>query len=219
MKRIIILLLSILLCLTACGKPDGEDGSAASDEAKTESVQGADSSQDTDSSQGADSSQDADPAQNTDSDEASEASDPGSSAQTSKYELSIPDDFSEMDIKGMEFYYVNEDGSSISLNVQSKDTDFDSVTADELRQALAASISQTYDEETDITDLYFTANTISGYPAYQYAISYTLQNTAVRQLIVGIDADQTYTFTFTDLSGSWMSTFETSAGTIRLTIR
>lgn len=208
MKKNLLLFLLTIVCLTACGK--SEEGKNSS----SETPSGENASQASDSPQSPeDASEEASSPQDAPSDA---SSDTASADNVNKYELSIPDDFSAMDISGMEFYYVNEDGSSISMNVQSKDADFGSLTADELRQALSAAISETYDEEVTITDRYFTANPVNGYPAYQYSFSYTLQETEVNQLIVGIDGDQTYTFTFTDLSGSWMSTFEVSAGSIRL---
>lgn len=217
MKKIMILFLLTVLCLTACGKSE-KDG--ASTEAGTSAETKEDSSSEASSQEESQESPSSQSPENTTSEASSSESaseDADTSANVKKYELSIPDDFASMDIKGMEFYYVNEDGSSISLNVQPKDTDFDAITADALRQALSAAIAQTYDEEVMISDNYFTTNTVSGYPAYQYSFSYTLQETSVSQLVIGIDGDQTYTFTFTDLSGAWMNTFETSAGTIRLT--
>lgn len=133
------------------------------------------------------------------------------------YELSIPDDFTETEVENTQFCYIGEDGSNINMNVQNKDPNFSAVTAALLNQSLTEAISQAYGEEVTITDHYFTTNTISGYPAYQYCLSYELQGTRISQLIVGIDADQTYTFTYTDMSGDWMDVFEKSAKTIRLT--
>ena len=135
-------------------------------------------------------------------------------ADATTYRLSIPKDFSEIEIDGMEFYYAAEDGSSVSLNLQPKDDAFSQVSAKELRTALSDAFLQTYEEEVVITDHYFTTNSISGYPAYQYAISYELQGDEVTQIMIGIDADQTYTFTYTDLAGTWLDIFEDSIKTI-----
>ena len=103
------------------------------------------------------------------------------------------------------------------MNVQPKDTGFNTVTADLLREALENALSQSYKVDVKITDNYFTTETISGYPAYQYSITYKLQDTAISQLIIGVDGDQTYTFTYTDLSGTRMEDFEKSAKGIILT--
>lgn len=133
------------------------------------------------------------------------------------YQLSIPKDFTEIEIEGMEFYYAVEDGSSISLNLQPKDTAFSQVSAEQLSAALCDAFLQTYEEEVVITDNYFTKEFISGYPAYQYSISYELLDDVVTQIIIGIDADQTYTFTYTDLAGTWLDIFENSIKTITFT--
>ncbi len=145
------------------------------------------------------------------SEESSQASE---DADAITYRLSIPKDFSEIKIDGMEFYYAAEDGSSVSLNLQPKDAAFNQVSAEELSAALSDAFLQTYEEEVVITDHYFTTNSISGYPAYQYAISYELQGDEVTQIMIGIDADQTYTFTYTDLAGIWNDIFEDSIKTI-----
>mgnify|MGYP006317262837 CR=1 FL=1 len=189
MKKTLTIMLLAALCLTACGSINTDTDQETS-QTTTDSA--------TESS-------------------ATAASSEGSSTAAPGYELSIPDEFSQLEIEGMEFYYAAEDGSSVSLNLQPKDPDFSQVSAELLETSLASAFSQTYGENIDITDNYFTTKNISGYPAYQYCISYELQGTGVTQIIIGIDADQTYTFTYTDLTGSWTDSFETSAGTITLT--
>ncbi len=143
-----------------------------------------------------------------------ESSNSPEDADAITYQLSIPKDFSEMKIDGMEFYYAAEDGSSVSLNLQPKDAAFSQVSAKQLSTALSDAFLQTYEEEVVITDHYFTTSPVSGYPAYQYSISYELQGNEVTQIIIGIDADQTYTFTYTDLAGTWLDIFEDSIKTI-----
>ncbi len=132
------------------------------------------------------------------------------------YQLSIPKDFSKLDIEDLEFYYAAQDGSSISLGLQPKDPDFSQITAKQLDAALADALLQTYKEDIVITDNYFTRDPVSGYPAYQYSISYQLPKSEVTQIIIGIDADQTYTFTYTDLTGTWIHVFEDSIQSITL---
>lgn len=200
MKKSLLLTLItifILTILTACGSSDDKESSSQSSESRT-AAQESDSSPESAASTTAETSS-------------------GSSSAASNYTISIPDDFSSIEAEGMEFYYVGEDGSSVSLNVQPKDTAFDTVTADLLRTALEAALSQSYKVDVTITDNYFTTGTVSGYPAYQYSLSYELQGTAISQLIIGVDADRTYTFTYTDLSGTWMEAFEKSAKGIILT--
>ena len=145
------------------------------------------------------------------SEESSQASE---SADVTTYRLSIPKDFSEIEIDGMEFYYAAEDGSSVSLNLQPKDAAFSQVSAEQLSAVLSDAFLETYEEEVMITNHYFTKKAICNYPAYQYAISYELQGNEVMQIMIGIDADQTYTFTYTDLAGTWIDIFEDSIKTI-----
>lgn len=135
------------------------------------------------------------------------------------YDFSIPEDFTEMELEGFACYYSAEDGSCINLNIQPKDPSFDEVSAELLRDSLVSVLSQTYNTEVSITDQYFTRQPVCGYPAYQYAFSYELQDRTYRQLVVGIDADNCYTFTYIDQSGDWMDLFIESAGTIVLNIK
>ena len=186
MKKNLLIILLAILFLTACsGKDTQNDATGYSESSVEASVESS-----------------------TKSSAASET------AGATSYQLSIPKDFSELEIDGMEFYYAAEDGSSISLNLQPKDSAFSQVSAQQLSAALSDAFLQTYEEEVAITDNYFATEAISGFPAYQYSISYELQGTAVTQMIVGIDADQTYTFTYTDLAGTWIDIFEDSIKTI-----
>ena len=130
------------------------------------------------------------------------------------FQMSLPKDFAELEIEGLEFYYAAKDGSSVSLNLQPKDASFSQVTAGQLNAALSEAFLSAYETEVAITDNYFTINPISGYPAYQYSISYQLADKTVTQVIIGIDADQTYTFTYTDLTGDWKDIFEGSIKSI-----
>lgn len=193
-KKLLVTILTIfcLSGLTACGNSADKETASQASASPTAARESAES-------------------QESDAGTASGNTSEASAASTSNYELSIPDDFSAIEVEGMEFYYVGEDGSSVSLNVQPKDADFSNVTADLLREALENALSQSYKVDVTITDNYFTTETVSGYPAYQYSLSYELEETAITQLIIGVDADQTYTFTYTDLSGTWMEGFEKSA--------
>ncbi len=132
------------------------------------------------------------------------------------YEFPLPDGFEEMELEGYECYYSASDGSCVNLNIQPADEAFLQVTADRLRQVLAQALSQAYGEDVVITDDSFTVTPISGRASYQYAFSYELQGRAVRQLVVGVNADQCYTFTYTDMSGDWIEQFRESAKAIRL---
>lgn len=190
MKKITMTLLLTILCFTACGKADDDTSAADTSSAVSE-------------------------ASTATSDAA--ASDADTADTSADYQLSIPDDFTAVEIDGLAFCYVHEDNSSISMNVQDKDSAFSAITAEALNEALVKTFSSTYDLDITITDLYFTTEAVSGFPGYQYCFSYELEGNTITQLVIGVDAAQTYTFTYTDMSGDWIQTFEASAQTIKIT--
>lgn len=136
------------------------------------------------------------------------------------YEVYVPDDFFPVEAEGFEFYYLAEDGSSVSMNIQEKtpadEGPISPQLADVLRVTLELSYWTTYGMAVEIQDRYFTTDSVCGMNAYQYAISYDLGDAHLEQLLVGIVADRVYTFTYTDAAGYWMSDFEDSASTIQL---
>ena len=134
------------------------------------------------------------------------------------YTLTIPDDFTSMDVESMECFYEAKDGSYINMNVQDKDPTFGELTADSLNSALSQAFSKVYNKEITLTNLSFSTATVSGYPSYTYKFSYEAQDTVITDLLIGIDADQTYTFTFCDMTGEWMALFEESASSLSLTL-
>ncbi|MCI8514173.1 MAG: hypothetical protein HFI93_06025 [Lachnospiraceae bacterium] len=135
------------------------------------------------------------------------------------FSLDIPEGMQELEPEeGFEFTCIAEDGSNINMNVQDKDPSFSMVTADLLNQALTAMMKQAYDTDITIEDKYFKTENVSGFPAYQYRFSYEMEGVVLEHLTVGIDADKTYTFTYTDFSGTgaWMDAFEANVKSIRL---
>ena len=196
MRKCMIMAFIVLLCFTGCSKADNTKQS--SEIPSSAEVQ--------ESSQAVEES----------SAVTSQSSDTDQTGIT--YQMSIPEGYTELEMEGIEFYYMYEDGSNINMNIQDKDSGFSLVTADMLNAALVSTFKQTYEIDLTITDNYFTTNEISGYPSYQYCISYEFQGIPFTQLIVGIDADRTYTFTFTDVAGgAWMTAFEESAKSIVIT--
>lgn len=214
MRKKICLFLLIALFLTGCsrnggaGDVSGNDAASAGSETSFGTADAADASR---------------PAESSDAsapDVAAVVPEPlydGSSHTGSSYELPIPEGFSEIELAGFECYYTADDDSSINLNIQPRDDSFDAVSAKLLHETLADVLSKTYDADIAITDKYFTTESVSGFPAYQYAFSYELQGHTLTQLIVGVDADRIYTFTYTDLSGGRMDAFEQSAAAIVIT--
>lgn len=137
------------------------------------------------------------------------------------YDIDAPEGFEEMEMEGVELYYINEDGSNINMTVAEKtgmdDASFDEITVEMLRETLEEGFLSAYDLEVTIAEDSLTRDPVSDFPAYQYTCSYELGGVTLEQLIVCINADQVYTITYTDASGSWMDTFRTSAQNIQLT--
>lgn len=135
------------------------------------------------------------------------------------YKIDVPEGFEEIDMEGLDACWYNADGSNINLAIVDKDATTDAgfalITADMLRTTLEQSLKDAYDVEAKLTDRYFNKDSVSGFDAYQYCYDLEMDGLAMSQLIVCINADQTYTFTFTD-TDSWMSDFETSAAGIQL---
>lgn len=138
------------------------------------------------------------------------------------YKIDVPDDFEPMDQEGLDACWFRADGSNINLVITEKDstTDlgFKAITGDMLKTTLVSSLKDAYDVEPTITENYFTKNDVSGLPAYQYSYHLDLEDVEMSQIIVCINADKTYTFTFTASDDEIMETFETVAKDIQLTV-
>lgn len=133
------------------------------------------------------------------------------------YTVDVPSGFEEMEMEGLAKSWYHSSGSNVNVNITEKDSTFKKITADALRDALTQLMEQSYSMTPTITDKYFTNDEVCGMPAYQYCYDIEVMGVAMTQLVVCIDADQTYTITYTDVTGDWMSQFETSAKNIELT--
>lgn len=133
------------------------------------------------------------------------------------YKVDVPDSFQELELEGVtKAWYNVADNANINVNITEKDAAFKKITADALRDAMLEVFETTYGAAPTITDKYFTNDKVCGMPAYQYCYVIELMGMEMTQLIVCIDADQTYTITYTDTTGDWISDFETSAKNIEL---
>ena len=133
------------------------------------------------------------------------------------YTVDVPAGFKETDAGGLDKAWINADNSNINVNITEKNTAFESITVDALREAMVLVYGEDYSATPTITDKYFTNNAVCGMPAYQYCFEIELMSAEMTQLIVCIDADQTYTITYTDTTGDWIKDFEASAKNIQLT--
>lgn len=113
-------------------------------------------------------------------------------------------------------FYLADDRSNINVISGPKDPDFSSYTEEGILDKLTKTFREALGTEAEITLNTYTTRQIGGYPSIQYDISILLEGTEVHQLVVSIDADKTYTFTFTDYSGAdqWIDAFYTSMDSI-----
>lgn len=134
------------------------------------------------------------------------------------YKVDIPSGFEEQEVEGVtKAWYNMEDRSNVNVNITEKDSAFKKITAEALKDAMVQLFEESYSMTPTITDKYFTSEEVCGMPAYQYSYEIELNGVEMTQLVVCIDADKTYTVTYTDTTGSWMGEFETSAKNINLT--
>lgn len=131
------------------------------------------------------------------------------------YKVDLPESFQETETEGVTKSWVAADGSNINVNITDKISDFKKIDADMLRDALKEVFAAGGAQPT-ITDKYFTSDEVCGLPAYQYCYDIVLEGLSMTQLVVCVDADKTYTVTYTDVTGDWMEDFEDSAKNIQL---
>lgn len=138
------------------------------------------------------------------------------------YTVDVPDGFEETEMDGVKDCWYAQDGSSINTTVTAKqsgaDAAFQLITADLARETLKEMFKTTFDAEPAITDRFFTKDDVCGLPAYQYCYDVELNGTAMTQLMVTVNADKLYAFTYTDMTGDWIDAFQESAKNIQLTI-
>lgn len=132
------------------------------------------------------------------------------------YKVDVPESFQETEQEGVTACWAGADNSNINVNITEKTGDFKKITAGMLKEALEVMFEQAYGAKPTITDKYFTSNEVCGLPAYQYCYVIELNGMEMTQLVVCVDADQTYTITYTDVTGDWMEDFEASAKNIQL---
>lgn len=138
------------------------------------------------------------------------------------YQVDLPDSFEETELEGADACWVNpENNANVNLLVVDKastaDVAFKAVTADILRETVEDTLKESYGTVT-VTDRFFTKDDVCGLPAYQYCYDVAVGGQSMTQLIVSINADKTYTFTYTTDDEDTLAVFEESAKNIQLTI-
>lgn len=136
------------------------------------------------------------------------------------YKIDIPDGFEPMDEVGLDACWYREDGSSINLVIAEKDATTDAsfqvISADLLRAAMVEQMNSIYGLDVEITDRYFTKNEMCGLPSYQYCYDMSLEGQTIMQIIVSINADKMYTFSYTANSEDVQAAMDTSSKNIQL---
>ena len=138
------------------------------------------------------------------------------------YKIDLPDGFVETELVGADACWYNAaDLSNVNLLIADKavgaDAAFKIVTADIMRETVAETLKGEYGETT-ITDRFFTKDDVCGLSAYQYSYDLEISGETATQIIVCINADKTYTFTYTTSDDSTFAAFEESAKNIQLTV-
>ncbi len=136
------------------------------------------------------------------------------------YKLDLPDGFEPTEQEGVDACWIREDSSNVNLVIADAVTDkeLDAITADALHTTLVSQLKEAYGEEPVIDENYFSRDDISGLPAYQYSYHLKLGDLEMGQIIVGINADKLYTFSFTAVDDETMETFETISKNIQMIV-
>lgn len=133
------------------------------------------------------------------------------------YDVPMPMGFEETEQENVDKMWKDADGSSINVKITEKISDFETLTADALREAMIESFDSAYGVKPTITDKYFTRTEVCGLPAIQYCFTIELAGVEMTQLMVSVNADKNYAFTYTETAGGdWMNDFEDSAKKIQL---
>ena len=139
------------------------------------------------------------------------------------YNVDVPDGFEETEMEGVkECWYNAADGSNINTTVTDKengaDAAFKIITADLTRETLTEMFESTFGVAPTITDRFFTKDEVCGLPAYQYCYDVELDGVTMTQLVVSVNADKLYAFTYTDMTGDWIDEYQESAKNFELNI-
>ena len=148
------------------------------------------------------------------------AKEPAKGNHVTDYKVDVPEGFTSIEQEGVLECWAVADGSNINVNTtDGTDSEtFSAINADLMRLALVSAFKDSGSGEPTITDRYFTRNDVCGLPAYQYSYDIELDGQAMTQIIVCVNADKTYTFTYTTTGEEWLEAFEASAAAIELTV-
>ena len=133
------------------------------------------------------------------------------------YGYDLPDGFAAADgIPGMyQSPDYPDDASNFYVTCRDTDPYFANYDTAILEAALSLSLTQQTGADVAVTVdslEYFTVDTL---PAYRAELRYTVSDLALHQLMVCVNADYTYTFTWTQVGDAdWMDAFRISADSL-----
>lgn len=82
------------------------------------------------------------------------------------------------------------------------------VTQDMLVPLLEQAFTEQLGTEITLENVSFSNDAIAGCPAYQLSYTLNAEGISMTQTVIGLNGDNIYTITFTDMTGSWADTFE-----------
>ena len=141
----------------------------------------------------------------------------GSGPTVADYGCDLPDGFTAADgIPGMyQSPDYPDDSSNFYMTCGDADPYFANYDASILEAAFSRSLTQQTGTEVAVTVDSLEYCTVDSLPAYRAQLHYTVDGLALRQLVVCVNADYCYTFTWTQVGeADWMDAFCTSADSL-----
>lgn len=142
---------------------------------------------------------------------------PETGVSVADYGFDLPDGFVAANgIVGMyESPDYPDDSSNFYASYGDADPYFASYDASIMADALSQSLTQQMGEEIAVTVDSLEYTEINTLPAYRMELHYTVSGLELRQLVVSVNADYNYTFTWTQVGETdWMEDFRTSADSL-----
>lgn len=148
---------------------------------------------------------------------------PKANDHVTDYHIDLPAGFEETEMEGVDACWADAGlTGNVNLRITAKtgstDATFQDITADSARDTILSAWREQYGGELTLTDRYFTKNPICGLPAYQYSYVMELGGQQVNQILVSINADRTYLFSYTTSDETILKKFDASAQNIQLTM-
>lgn len=138
-------------------------------------------------------------------------------AAVAEYGFTPPEGFTAADETAQLYHSPDypDDIAVIYTARSAADPYFGSYTADMMAEALSRMLSAEYGTEIPVAVENFIYTEVDGLPAYRMQTSYAVGDLQLRQLVVAVNADACYTFTWTCTpEEDWMAAFAESADSL-----